>query len=96
MKITVDIHGKKSIIDNYAVKQFSIESNFLCVKHTNTLEQALRFCLNDAQRRYVPRNGGSHRFIPRLRSESSGGTRRAPDGQAGHDTRQQELKNLQT
>ena len=53
MKITVDIHGKKSIINNYAVKQFSIESNFLCVKHTNTLEQALRFCLNDAQRRYV-------------------------------------------
>ena len=53
MKITVDIHGKKSIIDNYAVKRFSTESNFLCVKPTNTLERALRFCLNDAQRRYV-------------------------------------------
>ena len=53
MKITVNIHGKKNIINNYAVEQFSIESNFLCVKHTNTLEQALRFCLNDAQRRYV-------------------------------------------
>ena len=53
MEITVEIHGKKSIIDNYDVKQFSIESCFLCVKHTNTLEQALRFCLNDAQRRYV-------------------------------------------
>ena len=53
MEITVDIHGKKSTIDNYDVKRFSIESNFLCVKHTNTLEQALRFCLNDAQRRYM-------------------------------------------
>ena len=53
MKITVNIHGKKNIINNYAVEQFSIESNFLCVKHTNTLGQALRFCLNDAQRRYM-------------------------------------------
>ena len=53
MEITVDIHGKKSTIDNYDVKRFSVESCFLCVKHTNTLEQALRFCLNDAQRRYV-------------------------------------------
>ena len=53
MEITVDIHGKKSTIDNYDVKRFSIESCFPRVKHTNTLEQALRFCLNDAQRRYM-------------------------------------------
>ena len=53
MEITVDIHGKKSTIDNYDVKRFSVESCFLCVKHTNTLEHALRFCLNDAQRRYM-------------------------------------------